>query len=239
MLQRACLFATMLSAMTMAADATGPAKGNQDMMFHGTKVNKVLFLGNSITNHGPNAKIGWNCHWGMAASAKEKDFVHLILQAIAKVSEKQPESLISNIATFERKYETYDLDAGLKKEFAFKADLVIVAIGENVPNPATAEAKAALQTGVDKLLNKLKEHGNPVIVVRSSFWASAAKDAILEKACAKVGGIFVDNRALGKDEKNYARSERDFAHKGVAAHPGDQGMKAIADSILKALQAHR
>ncbi|MBT7163062.1 MAG: SGNH/GDSL hydrolase family protein, partial [Victivallales bacterium] len=59
--------------------------------------------------------------------------------------------------------------------------------------------------------------------------------AILEKACAKVGGIFVDNRALGKDEKNYARSERDFAHKGVAAHPGDQGMKAIADSILKAL----
>ena len=170
MMQRACLFAAMLSAMVMAADATGPAKGDQDMMFHAVKVNKVLFLGNSITNHGPNAKIGWNCHWGMAASAKEKDFVHLILQAFAKAAGKQPEPLISNISTFERKYETYDLDAGLKREFAFKADLVIIAIGENVPNPATAVAKTALQTGVDKLLRKLKENGNPVIVVRSSFW---------------------------------------------------------------------
>ncbi|MBT3288883.1 MAG: SGNH/GDSL hydrolase family protein [Victivallales bacterium] len=235
MTQRACLFAAMVGVMTMAADAVGPAKGNQDMMFHGTKVNKVLFLGNSITRHGPSAKIGWLGNWGMAASAKDRDFVHLILQAFAKAAGKQPESIITNISTFERKYETYDLDAGLKKEFAFKADLVIIAIGENVPNPATAEAKAALQTGVDKLFGKLKENGNPIIVVRSSFWANAAKDAILEKACAKVGGIFVDNRALGKDEKNYARSERDFAHKGVAAHPGDQGMKAIADSILKAL----
>jgi len=134
MMQRACLFAAMLSAMAMAADAPGPAKGDQEMMFHAVKVNKVLFLGNSITNHGPNAKIGWNCHWGMAASAKEKDFVHLILQAFAKVAGKQPEAIITNVATFERKYETYDLDAGLKKEFAFKADLVIIAIGENVPN---------------------------------------------------------------------------------------------------------
>lgn len=27
---------------------------------------KILFLGNSITIHGPKEELGWNGHWGMA-----------------------------------------------------------------------------------------------------------------------------------------------------------------------------
>ena len=50
-----------------------------------------------------------------------------------------------------------------------------------------------------------------------------------------MGGVFVDISGLGKDESNYARSERSFAHGGVAAHPGDKGMQAIADALLKAI----
>lgn len=30
---------------------------------------KVLFLGNSITKHGPKADIDWSGNWGMAATA--------------------------------------------------------------------------------------------------------------------------------------------------------------------------
>jgi hypothetical protein len=47
----------------------------------------------------------------------------------------------------------------------------------------------------------------------------------------------VDIAALGKDESNYARAEQKLEHAGVAAHPGDKGMKAIAEAILTALQA--
>ena len=39
---------------------------------------KVMFVGNSITLHGVLPSIGWNNEWGMAASAKENDYVHII-----------------------------------------------------------------------------------------------------------------------------------------------------------------
>src|SRR5438093_310492 len=75
-----------------------------------------------------------------------------------------------------------------------------------------------------------------VLVVRGCFWADKTKDDLLQQACIAAGGTFVDLGALGKDESNYARSERKFEHAGVAAHPGDKGMKAIADAILNALK---
>jgi alpha-galactosidase len=85
------------------------------------------------------------------------------------------------------------------------------------------------------LLTLLKRDGRAALCVRSCFWADATKDATLKEACAAAGGVFVDISALAKDERNYARSERKIAHEGVARHPGDQGMRAIADAITAAL----
>ena len=39
---------------------------------------RVLFVGNSITLHSPRPQIGWTSNWGMAASARDKDYVHLL-----------------------------------------------------------------------------------------------------------------------------------------------------------------
>jgi len=197
---------------------------------------RVLFLGNSITRHGPAPKIGWNDDWGMAASAKEKDYVHLVAAGLAGLTGKAPEIRFANIADFERGLATYDIAASLKAEFEFKPTLVIVAIGENVAALQTEDTKEQFKSSLQKLLAKAKTPG-ATIVVRSCFWADAAKDGILREACATAGGIFVDIGALGKDESNYARAERNFEHAGVAAHPGDKGMKAIAAAILAALQA--
>lgn len=217
------------AAWAASPDAVSPTKSK--VQYH-----KVLFLGNSITLHGPNPAIGWSGQWGMAASAKEKDYVHLVLHGLTRPKEPAPESKIMNIATFERQYATADVNAFLKEASGFGADLIIVAIGENVPKLDSAEAKVQFKNSLLKLLRGMQGNNKSTIVVRSCFWANKDKDQMLKEACQEVGGIFVDISSLGKDESNYARSERKIAHSGVAAHPGDKGMQAIAKAILEAIE---
>lgn len=52
---------------------------------------RILFCGNSLTRHGPKADIGWTNDWGMAASAPERDYVHLLVQALEARSGERPE----------------------------------------------------------------------------------------------------------------------------------------------------
>lgn len=213
----------LISALSFAVSAEPPRK--------------ILFLGNSITKHGPKAEIGWSGNWGMAASEEGKDYVHLVAAALAESSGNAPEVLVKNIADFERTYAGYDFTAKQKEAIDFHADLIILAIGENVPALKSEAEKKNFEAAVTRLLTALKGDRAPVILVRSGFWANSEKDAALRAACMTVGGTFVDIGHLGKDEANYARSERDFKHAGVANHPGDQGMAAIAAAIVGALSA--
>lgn len=199
-------------------------------------VHRILFLGNSITRHGPNADLDWHGDWGMAASAPEKDYAHLVAAAVAKRSGREPEILARNIADFERGYADYDVAEGLKEAFAFDADLVVLAIGENVPALASPEAGSKFQAGVAAILEGVRSGGRrPIVVVRSCFWPVEAKDERLRDASKDAGAIFVDIGDIGRDPANAARSERPYKHDGVAAHPGDRGMKAIADAIIAAV----
>ena len=195
---------------------------------------KVLFLGNSITKHGPKADIDWSGNWGMAASAEAKDYVHLVAAGLAAKGEA-PETMVKNIADFERAHAGYDFAGKLREAIDFQADLIIVAIGENVPALKTPGEQAAFQESVTKLLAALKAGRQPVLLVRSCFWKNSAKDQALQKASAAAGGRFVDISALSSDKGNYGRSERPFKHAGVANHPGDKGMAAIAAALLEAL----
>jgi lysophospholipase L1-like esterase len=201
----------------------------------GVSAERVLFLGNSITKHGPAPKIGWNSDWGMAASTEDKDYVHVTAALLGKVTGKAPDIRFKNIADFERNLASYDLEGKLKEELAFKPTLVIVAIGENVPGLGSEDLKTQYKTSYAKLLALFKGNGNPTLVVRSCFWADAAKDSIMKDACMAAGGLYADLNGLSKDESNYGRADKKWEHAGVGAHPGDKGMQAIANAILKAL----
>jgi len=194
---------------TLASGAASRASAGDDLMYHKVKANRVLFLGNSITLHGPAPAIGWEGDWGMAASARDRDYVHLVVKAIARSAGKEPEALVANIARFERQFETYEIDSELRKELAFQPDLVIVAVGDNVPALDSDQAKSRFKASLTRLLKRLKANSHPTIVVRTCFWADPAKDA---------------------------RSERAFSSGAVRGHPGDKGMQVIAESILEALR---
>ena len=128
---------------------------------------KVLFLGNSITKHGPKADIAWSGNWGMAASAEAHDYVHLVTQGIATKTGAASGVMVKNIADFERMHMGYDISGKLSDAIDFHADLIIVAIGENVPALKTPEDQAAFQSSVTKLVTVLKNGRQPTVLVRS------------------------------------------------------------------------
>jgi len=201
-----------------------------------TKPLKVLFVGNSLTVHGPKPDIDWPGNWGMAASAAAKDYVHLVTQALTVRQGTRPIVMVKSVGDFERADEAFDTRGKFAEAVAFQADLIILAIGENVPPLTSPQARQGYQERVTGLLKVLRGDTSAKIVVRSSFWPNEAKDEAMRRACESVGGTFVDIRALASDERNYARSERPYKHAGVASHPGDRGMAAIAEAILQVLK---
>jgi Tol biopolymer transport system component len=198
----------------------------------------LLFLGNSITLHGPAPDIGWTGNWGMAATSQDRDYVHVLTSRLAAVGPR-PEIRVKNIADFERGYGDFDIETRLADELAFGAEIIVLAIGENVADPATEDARAAFSDACVRLLSALGRGGQARVFVRGSFWPHPVKDGILREAAARTGAAFVDISALGRDERHAARSERTIEHAGVAAHPGDLGMQAIAEALYAAMEQPR
>lgn len=214
-----------------------PTKGPEGGLKVGSlRVGKILFLGNSITLHAPAPQIGWTVDWGMAASAREKDHVHVLLDRVAREAGGVPRSMVRNIADLERRQTDYNVAEALKDELAFEADVVIVAIGENAPALKTDADRKRFADTLHNLLAELARHGHPKIFVRSQFWPDAENDKLLKQACDAAGGVFVDLGKVAADPKNAARSERQIAHEGVAGHPGDRGMAAIAEELWGAMK---
>jgi len=124
------------------------------------KVERILFLGNSITLHGPKPEIGWTGNWGMAASSLNSDYAHLLVAAINKKTGSKltidPVSAgnIINIADiFERNYASYE-PSRIRKQLDWKADAVILQFGENVPGPGFRPD--LFHTGLKALMNDIR-----------------------------------------------------------------------------------
>lgn len=191
---------------------------------------RVMFVGNSITLHGIKEDIGWFNEWGMAASAREKDYVHLLMNEIS-AKDNDAVYCVCHAADWERNYkngsEFYDLYAYARD---FHADIIVARFVENCPG--NEFDIATFKKEYSEFIDYLNGAGNAKIVFTSGFWKHPGDKAICEIAKER-NCPFVELGDLGECDDMKAIGL--FSHKGVANHPGDKGMKAIAERILKAV----
>lgn len=192
----------------------------------------VLIYGNSIALHGPASKIGWTNNWGMAASSAETDFAHLVVRGLEGHKGKTARFRIRNLANaFERRFQECDVEREFAQDLALKPDYLVIAVGENVDRFPNADAEVAYRKRLSELgACFLKVNPNVRIVYRSPFWRNPKKDFLTRCAAEEVKAAYVDAGFVGEDSANRAIGL--FAHSGVANHPGDLGMRRIADAIL-------
>lgn len=195
------------------------------------KGKRVLFAGNSITLHGICAEIGWHGEWGMAASSPENDYVHRLMAAI---QEKDPDSAfcVCQVAEWERQYQNgKSVLPLLENARNFHADIIVMRFVENCPWDAFD--REVFKTETLNLLRYLNPSDTGSIILTTGFWRHPADDAIAELA-KEFRFPLVELGDLG--ERDEMKAIGLFAHSGVANHPGDLGMKNIADRIFEALQ---
>ena len=212
---------------TVSAD--GQLRGDSRVSYLGKSGTKVLIVGNSITRHAPAPEIGWENNCGMAASSEEQDYIHLLYNSL---NEKEPYCfMVMQIADFERTFRYKSLDKEeLKKIQEFSPDIVVGRLSENVTledckNNAWMQAYGQFLKSCGSATTKY--------VLTTGFWKSEDVDIQTRKLGIENHWKLVELGDLGDDPVMRAGSK--FWHKGVAVHPGDAGMYAIAKRIYQAV----
>jgi hypothetical protein len=192
-----------------------------------TKVFKVLVLGNSITYTPPSPDILWYGNWGMAATAQDKDDVHL-LAAHLKAANDSTTVTVKNIGEFEFYFDTYDFDLNLKQYRDAKPDILIMRIGESV----TRNSEAALfEKRYIDLLNYFKA-ANPQIKILAVGSIMRFRD--MANDVMSRNSKYISLSGLQGDQSNFAYGL--FVSTDVQAHPSDKGMLAISNLTWTALK---
>ncbi|MBE6937715.1 MAG: hypothetical protein E7460_04080 [Ruminococcaceae bacterium] len=194
------------------------------------KGRRVMFVGNSITLHGILPSIGWYNEWGMAASKKENDYVHILMDRINGIT---PDSrfCICQVAEWERNYKAGETVYSLYENARhFNADMIVVRLIENCPKDGFDPE--VFKKEFDALLGFLNKSRKAELILTTGFWRHPGDSTIVEYANER-GLPCVELGDLGESDEMKAVGL--FEHSGVAAHPGDTGMKTIAERIFGAI----
>lgn len=196
---------------------------------------RILFIGNSITQHPKLDAVGWPLEAGMAATSLENDYVHQTV-SILKQRGLELEPVLGS--------RDCDICDGVIGEHIENADAVwdirpryvVVQLGEN---SAPEEIRSGRLTDqYRELLEILRRHGAERIFCISGWdegtLASDRNEAILRAIRRFPGTQVVDISSLAGDRANYGDSAI-YPNPGVAWHPGDLGMRRIAEKLADAI----
>ena len=190
---------------------------------------RVLFVGNSITRHGPKPAIGWEHDWGMAVSAPEKDYVHRTVALLERHLGVIDYAFV-NFSKWEVNFWDDSVLADCDGFLEFQPDVVVMRLGENIWSRAVRDKlqEHDLYPHFERMVKAFAKGGAQVIVT-DLFWPHEPIDSVIHRVAANNGYPLVHLGDLGEADENKAIGL--FEHTGVAAHPGDLGMNRIAQRI--------
>lgn len=199
--------------------------------------NKTLFVGNSLL-------LGFQ-QFGMCAQNSKSDYYHYVSEFIKGKNQH---------ATFDRlqgsgfeqciSQEQVDLwiNDNLQSKISNNYDLILVQLGDNVNN---VEKQNMFKTSCKHLLKWLRTNfPNSRVCWIAGWYTNDERQNIEITSCQETGSEFVNIRDLnivenqGKigDKITYDNGHTTIVNdSGVASHPSNKGMKAIADRIIDEL----
>ncbi len=197
---------------------------------------KVLILGNSITWHSPAESLDWDGARGMAASSDETDYVH-VLDDLLSENLYNVEIRAENIAALENywvKENTYLWNHWVYKNHKdWKPDVIINTIGANMMNQVSDKNAAVAEDFVEpyrKIMDYFAEGNEDVKVIACTTVITNDKVVeAIEAVAAADGYTYVDGRTGLTGDQYLAK---DASNSGVAAHPNDAGMAALAQRLF-------
>lgn len=226
------------------ADGTGYRQyldENMDLYYVPVIPAKFACIGNSITIHPYSEAVNWLVSdRGMAASRVAYDYCHRMLEYFHDYNANTLQTAQYNFSAWEvatnRDSELYRLDTVLTSDL----DLVVVQLGENVSDIST------LESDFIALINYIKlKSPNAYIILVGDCFRSVSKDMIKRSVCATLGISFADlsqyterpDFQVGMGTTIYKENNDTFSvtNSGVAVHPGNVGMRCIAQSIIRVI----
>lgn len=202
-----------------------------------------LAIGNSLTRHGITS-FWWN-DIGMAATTAEHDYVHLVTAYLRTRCGSVTVDTF-NFADWERGAAGVPLDRTavlpqLDVYLSKQPRLITVQLSENAVDLATFTSDT--ETLLRYLRNKAPD---AVLLLIDDFW-SPEKGGMKQAAAERCGVPFVSLARIKGDPEclcgmgatvyDAGGCPHTVEHPGVAAHPGDKGMRYIADGIMTALES--
>lgn len=190
---------------------------------------KIVFIGNSITNHGPSESIGWFGNWGMAASSAEKDYLHLVSKGLGTTNYQMGDGIY-----LEQQYTNLDISR-FNGNRDFQPDIIIIRVGENAS--VSASTRSSFKESVKKVVNHIRgTRSNVKVIIATTFWRESQyvnQNTALREASTELGAKTVELSDL--QDKNGMTAAGLFQNEGVASHPSDLGMSTIATRILASI----
>jgi len=189
---------------------------------------RVLFVGNSITRHGPRADIGWDSDWGMAASSIENDYLHRL---VAKIRGFDPDMAwsIAQVAPFEWDFANVDPAESYPEAVAFEADIIIMFFGANVPKTYDTDPAPQMKFGdaYEKMRNAFVGGREDVFVCHGQgFYIRPVLDEEKRAVARRCGDAFVELGDIQTRPETHGRYN----------HPNDRGMEEIAAAFWQVLE---